>query len=378
MSAMNAALAHLFRDHGVESDAPGDHVVFPGRPLRATAAIVNEMVHPSAVTVQLDVWLRLQSGRELCESFAGVGPTRDEAARDAFRLFASNTFHVLLSAFFDRPNEQSSREDVTLRGRPCRITLGTLGMRGQMPRPGPEMAALYHRFEEALREQPFTGGTHWVRLYYAHLDGRTHSCEVLLDNQPWPAMQERTAALDWPASEPFYSLRVFQVIEVGPAEPTTPEGAVERLADILAAQEEFSEQAADAAMAAAGVPRQLADRAYHFTQIAWARLVMEGIGGPHSPRYLYFDANGEVVESGLLADEPCFAHATRLIASHGKRRGFKALSLRSADVNAANQALHAGTKAEDIVLGPAGVFVAPPTPAGLEAARRHLKPEPRP
>jgi hypothetical protein len=47
----------------------------------------------------------------------------------------------------------------------------------------------------------------------------------------------------------------------------------------------------------------------------------------------------------------------------------------SADVMAVNGALKAGSKAENLATGPSALFMEPPTPGGIENARRLLSEE---
>src|SRR4051812_11407858 len=83
----------------------------------------------------------------------------------------------------------------------------------------------------------------------------------------------------------------------------TPQAAVARLADIIAARADFNEDEVYAAMADAGIPDPVADRAYKFTQIAWGRAVLAGLRVRLAPEYTCFNGSGEVIESGRLADE---------------------------------------------------------------------------
>jgi hypothetical protein len=152
----------------------------------------------------------------------------------------------------------------------------------------------------------------------------------------------------------------------------TPEDAVTRLAEIVAPRAEFSEDEIYAAMTAAGIPDGVADRAYKFTQTAWGRAFLAGMGIQFHPDYLCFNAGGDVTESGPLADEPYFAAASRLVGRFTQSPGFGRLALMSADVNAVNNALHAGSKPENLAMGPAALFLEAATPAGLEKARRVL------
>lgn len=151
-----------------------------------------------------------------------------------------------------------------------------------------------------------------------------------------------------------------------------PEAAVTRLAEIIAARAEFTEDDIYAAMAAAGIPDPVADRAYKFTQTAWGRGFLDGMGVQFGTDYLYFNAAGEVIESGELADQPYYAAAVRLLPQFARSPGFQSFVLMSADVNTVNSALRAGSKPENLVTGPAAFFMEAPTPAGMAKAQRLL------
>lgn len=152
----------------------------------------------------------------------------------------------------------------------------------------------------------------------------------------------------------------------------TPEAAVGRLAEIIAARSDFTEDELYAAMSEVGIPDPVADRAYKFTQTAWGRAFLDGLGVQFGSDYLCFDAAGDVIESGELADQPYFAAAVRLAPRYARSPGLKRFVLMSADVSAVNSALNAGSRPEDLVMGPAAFFMEAPTAAGMDRARRIL------
>ena len=89
-----------------------------------------------------------------------------------------------------------------------------------------------------------------------------------------------------------------------------------------------------------------------------------------TPEYICFDASGEIVESGLLADEPCFVAASRLAKSYAKYGGFMQLAIMGPEFNAVNDVLLAGAEPKNLVYAPIYVYLEEPTPAGDENARR--------
>jgi hypothetical protein len=369
MSQVNESLLELFRAHGVEAVLLEEWVVFPGRNMRASASIVREIKQQAAMSVQLDVWFEIAPRRTIVESFAGLGETLERAVADAIHNFTANSLHVFLTAFFRSDDQQVSQEEWVVGGRTSRVTIGNVGIRGKPPVQGEELVGWFKRFEEKLKENQLRPGTHWVRLYYGQMQGRPMACEVLLNNDVWEEMQSEMAAVAWPVGEEFYSVRVFLVIQVSNGGSVSPETAVAWLADIVAAWDEFTEEEVYSAMADAGVADAVADRAYKFTQLAWGRALLAGLGVRFSPEYVCFNASGEVVESGRLTDERCFAAASRLAERYASTPGFKRLALMSADVNAVNNALHRGSKPEDLVTAPAFLFLEAPTAAGMEKAQ---------
>lgn len=152
----------------------------------------------------------------------------------------------------------------------------------------------------------------------------------------------------------------------------SPEAAVALLAEILGSRSAFSEDEVYAELAKAGVPDSVADRAYKFTQTAWGRVLLADLRVPFDTEYMCFNGQGEVIESGLLADSPYFAAAMRLAPRYAETPGFRSLALCSADASAVNNALHAGKDPSRMAMGPAGFFMEAATPAGMDRARRLL------
>jgi NACalpha-BTF3-like transcription factor len=150
----------------------------------------------------------------------------------------------------------------------------------------------------------------------------------------------------------------------------TPEAAVARLAELMDTRDKLSQDDIYTMMREAGIPDPVADRALKFTQIAWGRVFLGSFGVRFSPDYFSFNAVGDVVEQGLLREQPYFAAAMSLARRYANTPGFQRLAVMSADVDAVNRALNAGSKAENLVTSPAALFFEVATPAGMEKARK--------
>lgn len=365
-----SALLEMFRSHGVAAEVRDDWIVFPGRPQRAQAEIVLDSQQGELWRVQLDVRLVPAPGRMIVESFADLGGNRDEAVANALRNFALNSLHVLLAAIFDAADEQSTSEEWMVDGRKARAMIGPLGMRGQPPEPPDALLACVQAFDDALRRQKLRPGTHWARLFFAQAKGEALACEALLDNVEHAGLDAAMAGVDWPAADEFYSARHFVVLCVEPGGEVTPALAVDWFAEALAERPDSDEDEWTAALAEAGVPAALARRACLFTQVAWGRALIDGMGMRFSPDYVGFDAAGRVAESGRLAEDPCFAEAVRIAEGYAASPGFMRLAAESADVKMAYQAHQDGADPKNLTTGTLFLFLEPPTEAGLKAATR--------
>lgn len=153
----------------------------------------------------------------------------------------------------------------------------------------------------------------------------------------------------------------------------TPDEAVRRLAAFVTEKGEFSADEVYNAMEKAGVPEATADRAYKFAQIAWTHLCLADSGLKFPSEYFCLNGGGEIVETGLLAQEPSYAAAIVVGKENARTPGISRLVSMSAEVNSINAALHKGSKPENLVLGPPAIFLEDPTAEGLEKAREEIR-----
>ncbi len=150
----------------------------------------------------------------------------------------------------------------------------------------------------------------------------------------------------------------------------TPSEAVTRLAELIAPEAAFDVVEVYEALFMAGMTHDVADRVFKFTQIAWGRVFLDGMGINFSPDYYCFNSAGDLIEAGKLVNQPYFAAAMELAKKYMSSPGFKQMILTNADVKAVNSALNAGSKPENLVTGPAALFIESPTPEGMEKAQQ--------
>ena len=145
----------------------------------------------------------------------------------------------------------------------------------------------------------------------------------------------------------------------------SPDETVQLVADFIAANAQFVEEDVYAVMTSAGVIGDNAYLAYMFTQAAWGRVLLADLGIAFSDDFYCINANGDVIESGALSNEPHFVAASRIGARLRYNEGFKRLAATSADFNTVNQALNDGSRPEDLRSAPLMIFMEPPTKSGL-------------
>ncbi len=141
-------LAALFESHRIECVVHGEWVAPAGRlpAIRATW-------YAGEKTGRLDVDVLLEDERQLQEAFAGIGSGED-GLQDALRNFASNSFHVLLSALWGQAEEdQVMVETWEIGERRFEVHIGNLGLRGAEGKAPPLPAGLVpeHRAGDSRR-----------------------------------------------------------------------------------------------------------------------------------------------------------------------------------------------------------------------------------
>jgi hypothetical protein len=115
------------------------------------------------------------------------------------------------------------------------------------------------------------------------------------------------------------------------------------------------------------IPSADHERIIEFLPLAFARDLMATMGVSFSDEYIRLDAEGQERLRANLADEPWFVESQKLAPEVMAQMGsdaFMAIAGRSAELDAVNQALHAGSQPADLILGPPVMqwFDPPPPP----------------
>jgi hypothetical protein len=207
-----ALIATLLEGHGVVPRRSEGILAFQGGWSLATE-VFREEQHPNGRrSAQLDVRLQLPDGRVLIESCAGIGDDSASVVKDAVENFMRGSLHVLLHAFWlSEPDEQVDIENWIIGENGFHAVMGGATGRGTQPSGGIPLG-WFATFEDAVKSSRLSPTTHWIRVYYAQVQGQPMAVEVLFDNEPWVSVQQIIQNIEWPQTEEFYSVRFFMVL----------------------------------------------------------------------------------------------------------------------------------------------------------------------
>ena len=199
-------LSKLMQSHGIPCDVEREWVVPHG-----VLPAVRASWYPSAGSGALEVEVLLEDRSIINECFAGIGDG-EVAITDALNNFMINSFHVLLSAFWGRGEDQQvTTEDWTVSGKPFKAHIGNFGTRGSQgvePVVPPELFPTIRRTIECESLSP---SCHWVRHFFCDVKG-DRTFEALLDNNQWTAGLDALRTIGWAKSDGYYSVRNFLVL----------------------------------------------------------------------------------------------------------------------------------------------------------------------
>ena len=218
---MAGAISDAFAAHGMASNAVGS-LVRVGEDLRIRVRCHLRTQRQDGATIQLDIETEtdaLGASSPLMDSFAGIGPTQRDAAKNAFGKFLIGSFHVMAEALTSHrcDSGQVEWEDWLAPGAGWKVCSGPLLTQATKEcRTSSQYGDVLARIRElfVLQAEP---GPHWVRIFIAFLRGQVHSTEVMLDGVEWRGAQELCREARWTPSDEYESLRHLLV-----ALPGTP------------------------------------------------------------------------------------------------------------------------------------------------------------
>ncbi len=166
---------------------------------------------PRENTGRFDVDVLVRDGVILQECFAGFGAANVGIA-DGLQNFCTNSFHVLLAAFWDKNDpDQVTTERWLVGNKPYKAYIGNFGTRGSKDAEPSIPDGLFESIEKTVKLESLDHDCHWIRHFFCDVKG-DQTFEVLLDNEHWQNGRESLMSLDWQKSGGYYSVRNFIVL----------------------------------------------------------------------------------------------------------------------------------------------------------------------
>lgn len=168
---------------------------------------------------ELDIHVVFSDGRILTDTLVGIQGATD-ALRDAFANFLGGSFHVMLSALWNRHDpDQVSVERWVVNDRPYDAFIGGARLRslnGVIPAFPENTFSLVH---DAIRAEQLTQELHWAGISFCWTIEDERSGEAHLDNKPWMGGAEALVRVDWPRTGSVWSIRYFIMLKLAENDP---------------------------------------------------------------------------------------------------------------------------------------------------------------
>jgi hypothetical protein len=205
-------LANAIEAHGIKAAIRENQVVLADSSLVFTLHARPHETRPDSIIIQLDVGTQAPLlADSVWHSFAGLGPSRPEAERNALGRFILGPLHTLLSALGNHQCPDDGTEWLEWHGRSgsWRVCTSPLLVHG-----GDPSSVHYSTFVHQLRDlfgAEVPPGLHWCEVFFASVDGKLCTAEVRLDNSLWPRASELLASWHVSPQEGYRSGRHFFV-----------------------------------------------------------------------------------------------------------------------------------------------------------------------
>jgi Family of unknown function (DUF6348) len=159
-----------------------------------------------------EVEVLLAGDRIINECFAGFG-NGQEGILSGFENFCVNSFHVFLSAFWKKHEEEQVKlESWSIGGETYQAFIGNFGTRaaaGVVPKI-PER--LFEQIEKTITQERLDEKVSWFRIFVASVSGQL-IFEALKENEEWKNGLSALQSLKWEKEDGYYSVRNFIVLK---------------------------------------------------------------------------------------------------------------------------------------------------------------------
>ena len=199
-------ISELFQAHDVPFHTENEWVV----PYGELPAIRSTWFQKETIGV-FEVEVLLDGGRIINECFSGFGVGKD-GILSGLDNFCVNSFHVLLSAFWNKhDSEQVEVENWLINGTNYKAYIGNLGTRATKGVEASIPENLVESLEKAIKNEALESEVSWFRVFFGSVSGK-FTFEALKENEVWEKGISMLSAQLWEKPEGYYSVRNFIVL----------------------------------------------------------------------------------------------------------------------------------------------------------------------
>ena len=214
MKLRNSDLKAVLKSHGLESITAGEWLQVNGTlpAIRCAYSIASQGSERHTATVLIQV--KLEEGRIVDESFAGMGETAEQAFLNGMTNFCLGSLRVFLAAVWGKlDKEQVTLDQWSFHGKTWDVYAGSFIRRAFNGENIAVPESLFPQIESEIKKSALGQEMNWVRMFYCRLDQTNVVSEFLINNEKAPDSEKAIKAVDWPKAPYIYTVRQFLMLK---------------------------------------------------------------------------------------------------------------------------------------------------------------------
>lgn len=208
---VNEKLVALMEAHNMEVGQTDDYFFVDGLFPGIVAQAFEMERFEDSVVVQVDFTM-LFPHDSFVESFVAHAMSVEAAVDNIFEQFEANVFHTFVMAFWGKAKkvENGVGSDIwEINGHKWEAIVSNYGYRGfdEFDSIIPEIDAVYDAIKNSIETYPVEKDIYAIRTVFTNTSTGEQVTEALINNEVFPELHDKVAALPWNASDKYYSVR---------------------------------------------------------------------------------------------------------------------------------------------------------------------------
>ncbi len=207
---INDEIIDHFKNHGIDTELKGSDIrINFDEKITIHSKIQQKKVRDGYIS-RLDINIKMPCGKFIQESFGDFGTDKETLRYTNLNSFIANDFHVLLSAFNEKIDEQTFVDEWKIGENIYEVHVGGHTLKSTEEFKLPEN--LFEKTKELLKREKLNDKYHTVRFFYSNTDKNIGN-EFLIDNELKAELMAELVKLDWENKGFYYSVRNFMILK---------------------------------------------------------------------------------------------------------------------------------------------------------------------